>query len=105
MTNANEALRKVATENVTNRKVPAQPHQPDTSPATVEYNPQIRWPDLGAQLFLHGGAVYGLVFLLYKIKLLTFVWCKYGRRQVHLTMAIAFWHYPVSASEVGLHIE
>lgn len=36
----------------------------------------IRWPDLMAQLFIHGGAAYGL-YLLFHVKFLTIVWCKY----------------------------
>ncbi|XP_023176539.1 acyl-CoA desaturase isoform X3 [Drosophila hydei] len=39
----------------------------------VVYNPQIRWPDLGAQTFLHAGALYGL-YLLFSAKLYTFLW-------------------------------
>lgn len=37
----------------------------------------IRWPDLIAQLFIHGGALYGL-YLLFFVKFLTIVWCKYN---------------------------
>lgn len=92
MTNANdisnEALRKVANENVINRKQPSQPDEQKTPATVVEYKPQIRWPDLGAQLFLHTGAVYGLIFLLYKVKLLTFIWCKYS------TYDISQWQFP-----------
>lgn len=43
----------------------------------VIYKPKIRWPDLAAQLFLHIGAIYGLVTQFYAIKLFTFVWCEY----------------------------
>ncbi|KAH8246958.1 hypothetical protein KR032_005050 [Drosophila birchii] len=38
-----------------------------------EYRPQIRWPDLGAQTFLHVGALYG-VYLLFYAKFYTFLW-------------------------------
>lgn len=38
-----------------------------------EYNPQIRWPDLGAQTFLHLGALYGL-YLMFYAKFYTFLW-------------------------------
>ncbi|KAH8360074.1 hypothetical protein KR093_010471 [Drosophila rubida] len=38
-----------------------------------EYRPQIRWPDLGAQTFLHAGALYGLYLLIYA-KFYTFLW-------------------------------
>lgn len=38
-----------------------------------EYNPQIRWPDLCAQTFLHVGALYGL-YLMFYAKFYTFLW-------------------------------
>lgn len=38
--------------------------------------PRIRWPDLCAQIFLHVGALYGLIFHLYAIKFYTLIWCK-----------------------------
>lgn len=38
-----------------------------------EYHPQIRWPDLGAQTFLHVGALYGLYQLFYA-NFYTFLW-------------------------------
>lgn len=38
--------------------------------------PQIRWPDLIAQIFLHVGALYGLLFQFYSIKFYTLIWCK-----------------------------
>ncbi|XP_030369653.1 stearoyl-CoA desaturase 5 [Scaptodrosophila lebanonensis] len=41
--------------------------------AEEEYIPQIRWPDLGAQSFLHAGALYG-IYLLFYAKLYTFLW-------------------------------
>ncbi|KAH8409742.1 hypothetical protein KR222_003685 [Zaprionus bogoriensis] len=37
------------------------------------YNPQIRWPDLCAQTFLHVGALYGL-YLMFYAKFYTFLW-------------------------------
>lgn len=40
------------------------------------FRPQLRWPDLIAQLFLHTGAIYGLVFQFYTIKFYTIIWCK-----------------------------
>lgn len=40
------------------------------------FQPRIRWPDLIVQLFLHVGAIYGLLFQFYKIKLLSLLWCK-----------------------------
>lgn len=42
----------------------------------TDFKPNIRWPDLIVQIFLHAGAVYGFVFQFYKIKLFTFIWCK-----------------------------
>lgn len=41
----------------------------------IEYNPQIRWLDLIAQVFLHGGALYG-VYLLFQAKFYTLLWGK-----------------------------
>ncbi|XP_036322699.1 acyl-CoA desaturase-like [Rhagoletis pomonella] len=38
-----------------------------------EYNPQIRWLDLIAQIFLHGGALYG-IYLLFQANFYTFLW-------------------------------
>ncbi|XP_054736876.1 acyl-CoA Delta-9 desaturase [Anastrepha obliqua] len=38
-----------------------------------EYNPQIRWPDLIAQIFLHGGSLYG-IYLLFQANFYTFLW-------------------------------
>ncbi|XP_068153051.1 acyl-CoA Delta-9 desaturase [Drosophila tropicalis] len=38
-----------------------------------EFKPQIRWPDLIAQTFLHSGALYG-AYLLFYAKLYTFLW-------------------------------
>lgn len=43
----------------------------------VEFKPDIRWPDLIVQTFLHTGAVYGL-FLLFYINFFTFLWSKYS---------------------------
>lgn len=41
-----------------------------------EFIPQIRWPDLMAQIFLHIGAIYGLLFHFWKLKFYTYIWCK-----------------------------
>lgn len=42
------------------------------------YKPKIRWPDLGAQLFLHIGALYGLYYLITcQTHLRTFLWGMY----------------------------
>lgn len=48
---------------------------------TKEFKPQIRWPDLIAQVFIHAGALYGLYYLIaLKAKLYTYVWCKFTKR-------------------------
>ncbi|EDV93160.1 acyl-CoA Delta-9 desaturase [Drosophila grimshawi] len=49
------------------------PSKAEAIEAEVAYNPQIRWPDLIAQTFLHVGALYG-VYLLFHAKLYTFLW-------------------------------
>ena len=39
--------------------------------------PKIRWPDLIAQVFIHGGSIYGLYYLItLKAAFYTYVWCK-----------------------------
>ena len=42
--------------------------------AEVEYVPQIKWPDLLAQAFIHFGCVYGFYLCLTQAKALTFLW-------------------------------
>lgn len=42
----------------------------------VPFIPQFRWPDLIVQIFLHVGAIYGLLFQFYSIKFYTLIWCK-----------------------------
>lgn len=56
-----------------------QAHSTDSSHTAVDptFRPQLRWPDLCAQIFLHAGAIYGLVFQFYTIKFYTLIWCKY----------------------------
>lgn len=44
---------------------------------SATFKPKIRWPDLIAQLFLHAGAIYGLIFQFYTIRFYTLVWCEY----------------------------
>lgn len=51
----------------------------------VPFKAKIRWPDLMAQLFLHIGAVYGLIFQFYTIRFYTLIWCKY----VFLVLVVA----------------
>lgn len=40
-----------------------------------DWRPQIKWPDLIVQLFVHIGAVYGL-YLVPSAKLYSVIWCK-----------------------------
>lgn len=55
-----------------------QQHSTDSIHDAVDpqFRPEIRWPDLCAQIFLHAGAIYGLVFQFYTIKFYTLIWCK-----------------------------
>lgn len=55
-----------------------QSHSPSDSPRDkTPFKPQIRWPDLIAQVFIHGGSLYGLFYLItLKAKLYTYIWCK-----------------------------
>lgn len=52
-----------------------QKHNPqDDKPVFV---PQIRWPDLIAQVFIHVGSLYGLYYLItLQAKPYTYIWCK-----------------------------
>lgn len=47
----------------------------NNSERTEEFVAKIRWPDLAAQLFLHIGAIYGLI-LLFSVQLATILWGK-----------------------------
>lgn len=47
-----------------------------------EFKPQLRYPDLIAQLFLHLGAVYGF-YLLFSAKFYTFLWGEYLKINVN----------------------
>lgn len=45
---------------------------------TTEFTPQIRWPDLIVQMFIHFGFLYGLYYLItFNAKFYTYIWCKY----------------------------
>lgn len=47
----------------------------------IKFKPQIRWPDLIAQLAIHLGFVYGLYYLItFQTKFYTYIWCKYLSR-------------------------
>ncbi|XP_039969009.1 acyl-CoA desaturase [Bactrocera tryoni] len=48
-------------------------HQMKATSDEIEYNPQIRWPDLIAQVFLHTGALYG-IYLLFQARFYTILW-------------------------------
>ncbi|XP_055853633.1 acyl-CoA Delta-9 desaturase [Episyrphus balteatus] len=60
----NEAYKECATKALISTK---------TDDAKVVYKPRLRWPDLIAQIFIHGGAIYGL-YLLFYAKFYTFAW-------------------------------
>lgn len=60
-------------------------HQKDTSntngkietKSSEPFRPQIKWPDLIAQVAIHLGFLYGLYYLVtFKAKFLTYLWCK-----------------------------
>jgi len=55
-----------------------------------EYHPQIRWPDLGAQAFLHIGALYGLYQLFYA-NFYTFLWGECPLFRIPLPWVINIW--------------
>lgn len=80
MTNANdtnhESVRRTVNETVVNRKSTTSETLQSATTPDVDFKPQIRWPDLAAQVFLHTGAIYAIIFLFYKIKFLTLLWCK-----------------------------
>jgi len=61
-------------------------HQIDTSSTNGKietsslepFRPQIKWPDLMAQLAIHVGFLYGLYYLVtFKAKFFTYLWCKF----------------------------
>lgn len=61
-------------------------HQKDTSStngkietkSSEPFRPQIKWPDLIAQVTIHLGFLYGLFYLVtFKAKFLTYLWCKF----------------------------
>lgn len=57
-----------------NQSAPQKSNPQDDKPVFV---PQIRWPDLLAQLFIHVGSLYGLYYLItLQAKAYTYVWCK-----------------------------
>lgn len=43
----------------------------------IAFKPQIRWPDLLAQIGIHLGFLYGLYYLVtFQAKFYTYLWCK-----------------------------
>lgn len=48
----------------------------DDSAIEIEYIPRIKWLDLGAQIFIHAGSLYGLYLVFTQAKLLTSLWGK-----------------------------
>jgi len=45
-----------------------------TKDKKIPYEPKIRWPDLIAQIFVHGGCLYGLYLACTSAKLYTVIW-------------------------------
>lgn len=48
----------------------------DSTTVKIAYVPRLKWLDLGVQIFVHGGSVYGLYLALTQARLLTLVWGK-----------------------------
>lgn len=45
----------------------------------IPFKPQIRWPDLIAQVFIHVGSVYGLYYLFtFQAAFYTYIWCEFS---------------------------
>lgn len=51
-----------------------QKKEDSLSSESAEYSPQIRWPDLIAQLFVHGGALYGIYLMFTVAQWRTVLW-------------------------------
>lgn len=52
-----------------------------TSQEEIPFTPQIRWPDLIAQVFVHVGFLYGLYYLItLKAAFYTYLWCEFSRQ-------------------------
>lgn len=76
--NSNVNKRSVGERLMVNGGMSKHNHIDSTHHATdPHFQPQLRWPDLCAQLFLHIGAIYGLAFQFYTIKFYTIIWCEY----------------------------
>ncbi|GAB0096570.1 hypothetical protein DMENIID0001_120940 [Sergentomyia squamirostris] len=48
----------------------------ESSTNYTDFKPEIRWPDLIVQIFIHVGALYGF-YLLFSVKLYSLIWCEY----------------------------
>lgn len=76
--NNNSDVNSLSNGQIRHREVSAKHDQSaQLKPVDPNFHPQIRWPDLTAQIFLHAGAIYGLIFQFYTVKLFTIIWCKY----------------------------
>lgn len=61
----------------TQKHLPSKLTAEEPQQKATEFKPQIRWPDLIAQVFIHLGSLYGLFYLFtLKAKLYTYIWCK-----------------------------
>lgn len=64
----------------------------------VAFVPRFRWPDLIVQIFLHVGALYGLLFQFYSIKFFTMIWCKLN----WYILCILDYHYVINIGNSSL---
>lgn len=74
--NCNNSNHSELSHSIENNKTNGESHN---SHEPQPFKPQIRWPDLMAQVFIHVGSLYGLFYLIaLKAKLYTYVWCKHA---------------------------
>lgn len=71
------------------------------------FKPQIRWPDLIAQVFIHVGSIYGLYYLItLRAKFYTYIWCKFVEGKLAFVTLNQFSFLPVVilvyASGIGI---
>lgn len=53
------------------------------------FRPQIRWPDLIAQIFIHAGFLYGLYYLIsLQAKFYTYIWCKLLPKYINYVISV-----------------
>lgn len=55
--------------------MPRQQAGQENASTSAPFRPEIRWPDLIVQIFLHVGALYGISLVL-SMRWITLVWCK-----------------------------